>query len=250
MLASAWAEFMEVAARANTERNVAREQSARDHARALEPRLSFLTVEVEPAMRSVPGLTVEQNGVLLGPAAWGTPIPIDPGRHVLRVTAPGRKPWTASVTIGAEPERKLVEVPELEHAPFPPPKAPPPERRPEQSSDDSFVFTPLRVAGVGFGSAALASFGIAAFAAVRALDGKSDWKRLCERSACQTIESEREREAAATSADFATLGVIAGGVLAGTGALLFVLGSPDETGDAPSVKAVLSPGSVRLTASF
>jgi serine/threonine-protein kinase len=249
LLASAWVEFMEVAARANAERNAEREQSARDRARALEPRLSYLTVEVDPAMRSVTGLSVEQNGVELGPAAWGTPIPIDPGRHVFRVAAPGFEPWATSVTIGEKPERKVVEIPELESAPTPPGEAGQPQPKPA-SGNGGFVFTPLRVAGIAAGSAGLASFGVAAFTAVRALNGKSEYERLCEDDRCPTIESERERAAAAAAADISTLGVIAGGVLASTGVILFLLGSPHDTAESPALKADLSPQAVRLTASF
>jgi hypothetical protein len=246
LFASAWVEFMEVAARANSERNAEREQSAREHARALEPRLSFLTVEVATALRAVAGLTVERNGVRLGPAAWGTPIPIDPGRHELRVTAPGRKPWVGGVTIGDRPEQKLVEVPDLEREPTPSHPTGPKQA----ASGGGFVFTPLRVAGVALGGAALASFGIAAFAGVRAVNGKSDWERLCDETTCPTLESEREREAAAVNADIATLGLIAGGVFASTGVLLFVLGDPSDADEPTAFKAVLSPSSVRVVRRF
>ncbi|HEX6274661.1 MAG TPA: hypothetical protein VFZ53_16580 [Polyangiaceae bacterium] len=247
LFASAWVEFMEVAARANRERNAEREQSARNHARALEPRLSFLTVEVAPPLRAATGLSVERNGVRLGPAAWGMPIPIDPGRHELRVTAPGRKPWVTGVSIGDRAEQKLVEVPDLERLPAPPKAA---ERSQRPASSDGFVFTPLRVAGIGLGGAALASFGIAAFAGVRALDGKSDWERLCEETSCPTVESEREREAAAVNADIATLGLIAGGVFASAGVLLFVLGNPSDAEEPTAFKAVLSPSSLRVVRHF
>src|SRR5262245_4331923 len=88
-LATAWAQFLDAAARSNAEKNTARENAARQHAEALEPRLSFLIVRVDTAAAAVPGLAITLNGVALRPAGWGTPVPIDPGSHQLQAVAPG-----------------------------------------------------------------------------------------------------------------------------------------------------------------
>jgi hypothetical protein len=113
-LASAWAEYAEVVTRAQTEGRTDREASARRSVRALEPRLSTLTVLVPDAAVGVGGLRVERDGESLAPLAWSTALPVDPGPHIVSASAPGRRPWSTVVQIGAFAERMTVPVPVLD----------------------------------------------------------------------------------------------------------------------------------------
>jgi hypothetical protein len=113
-LASAWAEYAEVIVRAQREGRPDREQAARRSVRALEPRLSTLTVEVPDAAAAVDGLRVERDGVALAAPAWSTAVPVDPGPHVVGASAPGRRPWSAALQIGAVADRTAVTVPVLD----------------------------------------------------------------------------------------------------------------------------------------
>jgi hypothetical protein len=50
------------------------------------------------------------DGTTLGPAAWETAVPVDPGAHRVTATAPGRTPFVRDVT-AAEPGQRLeVEI--------------------------------------------------------------------------------------------------------------------------------------------
>jgi len=111
--AMAWAEYREVIARAKNERRPDREEAARQWAGALEPRLSTLTIAVVPPVGDTPRLRIERDGVALEAPAWSTPVPLDPGTHVVTASAPGYKAWTATVLIGENGDHASVVVPRL-----------------------------------------------------------------------------------------------------------------------------------------
>jgi hypothetical protein len=104
--ASAWAKYREAAYEARKHHEPAKVQAAIEAANRLEEQLSRLTVEV-PAESRIKGLVVTRDGAEVGPGAWGTPMPVDRGHHLLRVNAPGHYPWEKSVEIGDE---KLITV--------------------------------------------------------------------------------------------------------------------------------------------
>ena len=62
----------------------------------------------------MPGLEVRRDGVLVGAAELGIPVPLDPGIHTLAAVAPGRKPWSSSVEVPAHAGLLSVTVPVLE----------------------------------------------------------------------------------------------------------------------------------------
>jgi hypothetical protein len=116
--ASAWSLYLEVASQAKATNQPDREKKARDAAKALEPKLSKLTIEVtSPA----DGIEVKRNGAAVGQATWGTPIPVDPGQVQLAATAPGRKAWEKGITVESKPGVQTVKIPELEKGEPPPP---------------------------------------------------------------------------------------------------------------------------------
>lgn len=108
--ASAWSLYLEVAGQAKSSGQPEREKKARDAAKALEPKLSKLTIEVESPPE---GLEVKRDGQLVGQATWGTPIPVDPGEIKITAMAPNRKLWETAVTV-EKPGNTTVSVPELE----------------------------------------------------------------------------------------------------------------------------------------
>jgi hypothetical protein len=112
--ASAWALFLDVAAAARAAGQQQRETAAKERAAALEPKLTRLRVLVpEPA----PQAKIFRDDQEVGKAAWGTAMPVDPGDHVIRVTAVGKKEWTQDVKVPATSRTFSVTVPELEDLP-------------------------------------------------------------------------------------------------------------------------------------
>lgn len=114
--ASAWSTFLEVAGAAKAAGQADREKVARQRATALEPKLVRMNIT---ASESAPAdLQVKRDGVLLGRAQLGTPVPVDPGKHRVEATAQGRKPFSTTIDITASSKTETVAIPEL--APGPP----------------------------------------------------------------------------------------------------------------------------------
>jgi hypothetical protein len=85
-LASAWQAFQEVAQRLGP--GDERGPIAEARAAALEPRLPRLVLQLSPG--APVGTVVLREEVELGTGSLGVPLPVDPGRHVVTVRAPGR----------------------------------------------------------------------------------------------------------------------------------------------------------------
>lgn len=115
--ASAWAMYAEVADTARLARLPEREIVAKKRADALAATLSRLTVVVSPAVASIAGLEVVRDGVPLGRPLWGTPLPVDPGDHLVSAKAPGRKTWQGRGVAGPAGAQVEIAIPPLEDLP-------------------------------------------------------------------------------------------------------------------------------------
>jgi hypothetical protein len=155
--ATAWAEFKDALTQARRDGRDDRIGEAKRQIAQLEPRLARLAVSVGSTPPA--GLAVRLDGTVLGPASWGTAIPVDPGRHAVDATAPGRVGWSASAAVAPETTVR-VDVPVL--APSAAPAAPPvPEgatARPSAVPLASYVLAGAGMVGIGVG----AYFGVVA----------------------------------------------------------------------------------------
>ena len=114
-LASAWGHFVEAARLARGQGAI--EQSARDRADAIEPKLSCLVVAVPDDVR-VDGLVVKRDGVPMDPAEWNRKMPIDGGRHTVEARAPAHEPWATSVVVEPSGDEKSLTVPAFRAMPL------------------------------------------------------------------------------------------------------------------------------------
>ena len=115
-VASAWAAFKSAASAARNAGQTAREQTAKQHASDFEPRLPKLTLVVPPGS-DVSGLVVQRDDIDIGSVAFGTALPVDPGKHHILAQAPGKKPWSKDVDIGTQASVTTVTVPRLDEDP-------------------------------------------------------------------------------------------------------------------------------------
>jgi len=109
-VASAWNVFID-----------ARDLAAKDHddrgataarrAKALEPRLPYITLVVQ----RVPGLVVQRDGAAVPVAEWDHEVPIDPRSYDLTASAPGYQPWSQRVVV-TEAQHVHIAVPALVEA--------------------------------------------------------------------------------------------------------------------------------------
>ena len=240
--ASAWAEFLQVVSEARQAGRTDREQFAMQHIAELEPKLSKLGVAVEPNVSSAPGFEVRRDGVAIGPAAWGTAVPVDPGEHVVEARADGKKPWWVKLTFGKTPSIKTVTVPILEEvsdptaapAPWivpesPPTVAPPPgpvENHPATGFAGMSPSTQRTVALVLGGVGVLAA-GIATGFGLDAISKSNDAKSRCPSSPCTDSSAVDTNNDAKTSAVIADVAIVGALVTLGAGAALYFT-APNE----------------------
>ncbi len=86
---------------------------ANDRAKVLEPRLSKLTITVDPT-HQVPGLEVTRGEIRLDAGAWNRALPVDGGTIVVIARAPGHHEWKGAIEVEREQDTKSIAVPKLE----------------------------------------------------------------------------------------------------------------------------------------
>ncbi len=125
-IASAWGHYTDVAEEAGAAKLEDHAKYARERADALKIRLSKIIVVIPDDLRATAGLQVKRDGVTLGPATLGTPLPTDPGKHVFSVSAPGKRTWETTVTVSDQGEGATITVaiPTLQEEPMVGPVAP------------------------------------------------------------------------------------------------------------------------------
>ncbi|HEX3903208.1 MAG TPA: hypothetical protein VH853_10200 [Polyangia bacterium] len=214
-LAHAWSEFNEAVLFARKDGRHDREAAASERARALEPRMSRLTVVV-PAGTQVEGLRVEHDGHELARAAWSTAIPVDGGEHVIRASAPGREPFETKVTIAKEAESKTVEIPVLA-TPVVVVSEQKVTLRPATPAPLSPRLRPIGLVTAGAGVVAL---GVAGVVLGAALSAKSDSNSHCTGDICDAAGLSKRSEAVSRG-DLATIFAVSGVALVAAGVSLF-----------------------------
>jgi hypothetical protein len=116
-LASAWALFLR--AESMTRSDPAKQTlntTAKTRAIALEPKLSYLTINVPDESR-IADLVVTRDGASVDTAEWNRAIPVDGGEHVVAGRAPGHESWSTTVKLTATADRQAVEVPKFKELP-------------------------------------------------------------------------------------------------------------------------------------
>jgi len=262
--ASAWANFLEAAYLAKKDGQTKRENTARAHAAALESKLSKLTI-----LAVVGGqVEIRRDGAVVAGSLVGTSVPIDPGEHTVSATAPGKKPWESRVTIRPDGQQATVSVPQLEDAtappppgpqpplvtspppstpvtppavtpttPTPPPLPPPPDVVPNVSTGSGprgagVVLLIVGVGGLGAG---------AAFAVLAKQKDNDSLSGGCTGNVC-TPAGTVLRNDARSYGNYATGGIVGGGVLAAGGVALLIAASVirgRSGGSRPEVTAVV-----------
>ncbi len=218
-LASAWARFLEAKALAARAGQTDRAELATQRGAALEPRLSKLTITVP---RPADGLVVARDGVPVAAAAYGVAVPVDAGKHTLNASAPNKTAWASEIVVGAQADRKNVEVPELVDAPStaPPPVAPAPQPE-ERHGPSTRTILGLSVAGAGVVSVGLGVyFGFAAVAKNR--DSYSSGCGQDGQATSCTSAGLAVRSTAVSDGNVSTILITAGAVAVAGGVVLWL----------------------------
>lgn len=207
--ASAWLTYNEALSFAAREGNAERRRLASESLADLTPKLSYVVLRFSGPVPADTWLTFD--GVALGAAAWSTPLPVNPGLHVLQVGAKGRQTLTSRVRVDQPSARVPVEVavPQIVA-----PSAPPPSAAPDARAKRQKV---LVSASFGAGGLALAA---GVYFGVRAKLAWDQRERSCSDGTCGSAGLEAgERAATYARASDLAFALGAAGLSVGTLAL-------------------------------
>lgn len=230
-IASAWASFLE--AERQTRGDPAKaplNTTARTRARALEPRLSYLTINVPDGSR-VADLVVVRDGVPLDPAAWNRAIPVDGGDHAIGGRAPGHEPWSTTLTLAPESDKQVVEVPRLVASRPTVDKAAHEAVRRRPAPVAPSTFTTRRWIGIGFAAGGVVPAGVASYLGLQARNLRDEAVSTCPPSACTTAQAaaaQDKNDLARTRALYANIGFGVAGAAVVTGVVLWFVGDPER----------------------
>lgn len=230
--ATAWSEYRDLEVMARKEGNQERTRIATQRAALLEPRLSRLSLLLSPA-HQVDGEIVNLDNTIIGPAAWNTPAPVDPGSHRVVVSAPLHETWTASVEVASDAHIATLEIPKLirTRVSAAPPPGPAP---PADSGPTSHRSNTQRTWGWIVGGAGLVSLGASGYFAYDTRAKLSDAEPYCSAQSCSEQRGVDLHHDAVRSADLATVFGCVGVAGLAAGAVLLWTSADDSTVGQPS----------------
>jgi hypothetical protein len=260
-------------------------QNAQDEAQKelneLEPRLPYVTVQVEGAGAQT--VSVTQNGVAIPPALIGVPRPVDPGEHEFQALTESLASRPQKVTVAEKSRQNVALKLEPRTAVSAPPVTPPPTgATPETpgagtsaqpgtpgavadvppASDSgsskqglrigSYVAFGVGVAGLAVGTVFLLKAGSKADEADDLCASKPAPGGKCDISLQSGVKALEDEEKSART--LSTVGFIAGGVGVAAGVTLFILSSGGSEQASrtrrPRVEPLIGLGSVGLRGTF
>jgi hypothetical protein len=223
--ASAWATYRAASALAR-ELHDRREADGDGFAAAILPKVSHLTIDGR-ALDGVQGAEVTCDGA---GAALGEPVPVDAGKHVVAVSAPGKRPWSTTIDVGRGGALASVRIASLEDAPAPAPSAPvsSPDLAPTAPEPSS---TTQRTIGYATGGVGVVSIATGAVLGLMAMSKHSQATNACPTYPDHCPSSgaaDGPNHDAQTFATASTVTFVAGAVLVAAGAVI-VLTAPHAT---------------------
>jgi hypothetical protein len=219
--ASAWAELDELS---NKDPNPARRADAAKRAQDLRPRLTRVWVKLAQPVTS---LQVSRDDIDIT-ALIGAPAPVDPGVHRFVARAPGRRDWSAEIDVAGEGKTVEVVVPPLAVAVRPPAPVTEPGA-PSVVREDAPPSPPgrtRRIVGITAFSVGVVGLAVGSVYGFRALAKGDDARRECGGEIAQctgdTATAQRLIDDGRSAAKISNAALIAGGVLAAAGVVLYV----------------------------
>jgi hypothetical protein len=211
--ASAWAEYVQASQTASRLGQAEREKVAREKAAALEPGLPRVIVDAGAESRA----EVKLDDQAIGPAAFATAIPVDPGEHVVRATAPGKKPFVESFAMspGATHTVRVLLSPEDPATPAPPlaPETHEAHEAPAHAGSSTRRTWGLVVGGAGVALVGVgAYFGMNAFSMKHTAEGECSAAGQCTQAGLDAMSSMKTSETVSTITTLAGAAALAGGV--------------------------------------
>jgi hypothetical protein len=248
--ASAWSTFLDLAATAHRSggpKAADRERVAKNRAAALEANLTKLVIDVPPDAR-VQGLVVKRDGEVVGAGQWGAPVAVDPGKHSVDASAPGKRAWAVQEDVQGNGRVARVQVPALEDVPEPAAAAAPSpttagfsESPPATEGPHS---SPLKIVGITTAGIGVAGLAVGTILGLQALSKNSDSNNghcgasagFSDPNACDA-QGQGLRKDAVDAGNLSTVAFAGGGVLVVAGAIIWMLAPSGRVQAAPALAA-------------
>jgi hypothetical protein len=204
-------------------------EQARKEIDDLSPRIPYVTIQVKGS--SAPAVTID--GADVPAAALGVKRPVDPGKHLIRATAPGLPPGEVTLTLVEgkgetvtidlkPPPPPVVKPPPPPVLAKPPPPPPPPPPAARMTTRKILGITGLALGGAGIGlGAVMGGVAIAKHGSIL---------KDCPGGTCPEGSQSRfqpEIDSYHQISAVSTAGFIGGAVLAGAGVVLLVTAPRD-----------------------
>jgi hypothetical protein len=198
-----------------------REAVARDLLGALQPRIAHVSLNVRLEGME-PGFELRLDGARVERTAWGAPIPVDPGSHVVTASAPASSAWRSDFTIDRDAQSVTVDVPPLAPILVVTPLSPLPPAREVPSGRGGTQ----RTLAVILGALGVGGLGVGTYYGLHAAALKSDAGPHCG-NGCDSDGVNLTNDSL-SAGNVSTISFVIGGVLLATGAVLWFT-APSET---------------------
>lgn len=219
-------------------KQLGREKTAKEQRDLLARDVPMLVVKLAPG--APPDTLVKRDDTVLNGPSLGLPLPVDPGEHVVSAQAPNGPVTTQRVTIGKGERKEIsLEVEVVAASPEVPmrraepivPTAPARDGRGDTQRIVAYV-----LGGVGAGGVIAG-----AIAGGLALAKKSSVEETCSFTTheCASQEDLDDLSAARTTGLVSTIGLVAGGALLATGAIVFFTAPSSTSKSKPAASASL-----------
>lgn len=240
-------------AQALADAEAARENDVADTAggalHSLAARVPIVRVKVTGVGASAATATIDDHAAKVGDL-----LRVDPGEHVVAVTAPGARPEQSKITIA---EGQRIEVPVqlvaegFQEAPAatPAPASAETESEPESAPEPETPSRPFpwRTVGLVAAGVGVVGLGVGTYFGVDAISKNNTSNQTgCTNNVC-TQGAYSTREDAKSSATVSTIAFVAGGVLAAAGITLWLVAPKGDAATQVTPVALTGGGGIALT---
>ncbi len=244
-LASARDHWTQARDRADIEKNDSALQEASTRFAALDKRVPRLVLKLAAGAPS--GSEVTVDGAPVAAAALGTPLRVDPGRHVVAARASGYAEHSTAVTLAEGAQQSIEIAPDA--APSgaaPAPQAPAPAEPGAPQGETSGGGRTMRTVGIILGGAGIVSLAVGAVFGVTAITKQNSAN--CPNNVCGAGGNPSELRDAVAAGNASTVFVVGGAVLAAAGVTLFLVAPKPSPG--PSAALFVGPAAAGFRGAF
>jgi hypothetical protein len=218
-LATAWAYFKQALSSAKRDGRSDRVQAAEEHLSELEGRVPAIKIAVADPQ---PTEEVLVDGELVGSAAWGTSMSLDPGEHRVSARVPGHPEWSLSFELPVG-QTITIEVPA-----FPAATKAEPDQSAGADPAEPATSSGHKTLGWVVAGAGVVTLGVGSYFGFDALSKQEKSDQHCPTKETCSDEGVELSNQANSSAWVANIGIGVGliGVIAGTYLVLSAPSSP------------------------